>query len=227
MLNWLGSYAVSSIGKKVTMALSGLALVGFLVTHLSGNLLLYKGDDGRAFELYAQKLHDLGPLLLVAEFGLIALFGAHIFLAARTTLENRRARTSRYAVATNHGERTFASSSMPITGLVILLFLIVHLINFRFDSAFKDKFAHGEGAVEGVGSANMVWSQLAGPVEALLYLVGVIALTIHLVHAIPSALQTLGVSHPHLNPWLRKLGIGLALLLGLGFASLPVAALVR
>ena len=227
MLNWLGSYAASSIGKKVTMALSGLALVGFLIAHLTGNLLLYKADEGRAFELYAQKLHDLGPLLLVAEFGLIALFGTHIFLAARTTLENRRARTSRYAVATNHGERNLASSSMPITGLVILLFLILHLLDFRFDSTFKDKFLHGEEALEGVGAANIVWAELAGPVEALLYLVGVIALTIHLIHAIPSALQTLGVNHPHLNPWLRKLGMGLAVVLGLGFASLPVAALIR
>ncbi|QDU67547.1 succinate dehydrogenase cytochrome b subunit [Engelhardtia mirabilis] len=214
MVTWLQTFVRSSVGKKACMAISGLLLVGFLVAHLAGNLTLFLPDDGAAFDAYAQKLHDLGPLLYVAEVGLLALFVVHIAFAAWTTIGNRKARTSRYAVQPDHGERTVASSTMPITGLIVLLFLIVHLIHFRLDERFEQ------------GPFDLVEGTLAGPIAALIYIVGVLALTLHLTHAIGSALQTLGVNHPRWSPLLRRAGVGLALILGLGFLSIPIYALI-
>ena len=226
MVSWLGRLFASSIGKKVAMALTGLLLVGFLVAHLAGNLLLFKDDGGAAFEAYAQKLHDLGPVLIVLELGLVALFAVHIGFAVRTILDNRRARGgsgSKYAVSASHGAKTLASATMPISGAIVLGFLIVHLVNFRFDEAFKERFT---GDLHGEGSAAIVMDLLAEPLLALVYLVGVAALALHLTHGIKSAFQTLGANHPHLDAWLRPAAVALAVVLGLGFASLPILALL-
>jgi succinate dehydrogenase / fumarate reductase cytochrome b subunit len=223
MFSWIGRYLNSSIGKKTNMAISGLLLVGFLVVHLTGNLLLTAGDEGAKFDGYAQKLHDLGPLLYVAELGLLALFGVHIAFGLRATWENRKARPGKYAVQASHGQKTFASSSMAITGLVVLVFTVLHLLDFRFDSDFKGLF----GENRGVGAADYVLAELAEPLHAAIYLVGVLGLTIHLSHAIQSAFQTLGLRHPKLFGPLRVAALGLTIVLGLGFAALPIYALLQ
>jgi succinate dehydrogenase / fumarate reductase cytochrome b subunit len=215
MLPWLQSFLRSSIGKKASMAVSGLLLVGFLIAHLAGNLTLFADGNGQAFDAYAAQLRSLGPLLLAAELGLLALFLTHIAFAAWTTWQNRRARSSRYALPASHGGRTFASGTMPLTGLVVLFFLVVHLVHFRFDAAFAE------------GPAALVRATLSQPLPAAIYLLGALALTIHLVHAIPSALQTLGWHHPRWTPVLARTGLVLAVVLGLGFASFPVYALLR
>ena len=231
MQRWLKTLLTSSIGKKVSMALTGLLLVGFLIAHLAGNLLLLKGDGGAAFDAYAQKLHDLGPVLLIAELGLVALFGGHIALGLRTWTENRKARRGRYAVDASHGGKTFASATMIWSGLAVLAFLIVHLINFRFDERFKEGLAErealGGGATDRLtGAAGFVADSMAGPVLGVVYVVGVAALTLHLSHAISSALQTLGGNHPRWTPILRHGALGLTGLLGLGFITLPLYFLV-
>jgi succinate dehydrogenase / fumarate reductase cytochrome b subunit len=191
--------------------------------HLTGNLLLTAGDEGAKFDGYAQKLHDLGPLLYVAELGLLALFGVHIAFGLRATWENRKARPGKYAVQASHGQKTFASSSMAITGLVVLVFTVLHLLDFRFDSDFKGLF----GENRGVGAADYVLAELAEPLHAAIYLVGVLGLTIHLSHAIQSAFQTLGLRHPKLFGPLRVAALGLTIVLGLGFAALPIYALLQ
>lgn len=224
MFRWLGSFLASSIGKKALTALTGLLLVGFVLAHLAGNLLLLKGDKGRAFEAYAQKLDDLGPLLIVAELSLVALFGTHIAMALRATLQNRRVRQQPYAHSPGHGGRTFASATMPLTGSFLLLFLVVHLVNFRFDSGFKQRFT---GELNGAGATEQVMASLANPLLAGVYLLAFIALGLHLSHGIQSALQTLGANHPRYTPLLRRGGLILALLLALGFSAISIYALWR
>ncbi len=214
MLQWLGRFLASSIGKKFTMAVTGLLLVGFLVAHLGGNLLLFADADGERFDAYAHGLHALGPLLWAAEAGLLALFGLHVFYAVQTLRDNRRARPQRYAVPSSHGKKTLASASMPLTGAIVLGFLIVHIWHFRLDARFSD------------GPAALVKETLSSPLVAAIYLIGLVALTLHLSHAIQSALRTLGADHPRWSPLLSKLGLGLALLLGLGFAAFPIVALI-
>ena len=212
MLSWFGRFLSTSIGKKTLMALTGLALVGFLVAHLLGNLTLYTGNE--AFNAYAHQLEELGPLLWVAEIGLLVLFSIHIGLALKTSRENKEARTSRYQVRADHGKRSFASSSMLITGLIIGAFLVIHIIDFRVAKLM------GSDSVEDLAVA--VRNRLGSPLGAFLYLVGIAALGVHLRHAISSALQTLGANHPKYNDLIRVVGIGLSVLIAVGFASFPI-----
>ena len=213
MLRWIGNALASSIGRKAVMAVTGLGLVGFLVEHLYGNLKLIPlfgvASGGGDFEEYREHLHDWGWLLKVAEIGLFALFACHIFLALRLTLDNKNARKARYEVRSDKGAKTFGSASMFWTGSVILGFLIVHLLDFRFNAEYQE------------APAATVASELSEPGHAALYILVALAIGTHLSHGLRSAFQSLGASHPRWNPILTLTGYGVSALLTLGFAAIP------
>ncbi len=215
MPSWIGRFLSSSVGKKTVLAVTGLSLVGFLVAHLLGNFSLYTGGI-EGFNEYAAALEDLGGLLMAAEVGLFALFVIHMGLALRIVRENRLARQEAYRVNATMGSSTAASRSMAITGLIVLLFLIVHIIDFRVPTLLGDMDNLGEAVVQ----------RLASPVGATIYLLGILALGLHLRHAIQSALQTLGIQHPNWSPVLRAGAMALAAALALGFASFPIYCLL-
>jgi succinate dehydrogenase / fumarate reductase cytochrome b subunit len=217
-MSWLDRILHSSIGRKALVASTGILLVGFLVVHLAGNLTLFADSTGEAFTNYE---HALGsnPLLPVAEIGLLVLFVVHIGLAVRVTLANREARRQGYAVRATVGRKTFASGTMIVTGVLVLAFLVVHLMDFRVPKLF--------GSDSVANMADAVKARLATPVGGLVYLVGVGALGLHLSHGFKSAFQTLGANHPRYTPWIERLGILLALVFFLGFALFPVYFLVR
>ena len=215
MPSWIGRFLSSSVGKKTVLAVTGLSLVGFLVAHLLGNFSLYTGGI-EGFNEYAAALEDLGGLLMAAEVGLFALFVIHMGLALRIVRENRLARQEAYRVNATMGSSTAASRSMAITGLMVLLFLIVHIIDFRVPTLLGDMDNLGEAVVQ----------RLASPVGATIYLLGILALGLHLRHAIQSALQTLGIQHPNWSPFLRAGAMALAAALALGFASFPIYCLL-
>ena len=199
----------SSVGKKIVMGLTGLLLVGFLIEHLHGNLKLFEDSSGESFNAYVEFLQSFGPLLLVAELGLAALFLCHIALAVRLTLENIQARKQKYVVRSNRGAQTFGSVTMFFTGALITGYLVKHLYDFRFDSVFFDD------------PAAAVKRTLSQPQHGLAYLAAAIVLGVHLSHGFRSAFQSIGLSHPRLNPLLEKLGYGLAALFAIGFAAFP------
>jgi len=190
------------------MACTGLLLIGFLIAHLAGNLSLYKGEG--AFDEYA---HFIGGLevLPLAEAGLALLFLVHIYMAVRTTIENRSARPIKYGITGTHGKKTASSTTMFLTGLVILGFLIKHLWDFRLHKAAFE-----------VAPEEVVRTTLGQPLTAVVYLLGVTALGLHLFHAFASAFQTLGVNHPKYTPALTWIGRVLAVVVALGFASFPL-----
>lgn len=199
----------SSIGKKITVALAGLLLVGFLVTHLAGNLLMFVGGD--AFNKYAEALEH-NPLLPVAELGLVALFLLHIVMSARATLANRAARPEGYAVYEGKGARTPGSRTMAVTGTLILLFVVVHVATFKYKV----------GGAKGAELFEHVVNWFANPWYSGFYVLAVLGVGLHLSHGLQSALQTFGVNHPRYTPLVKKAGLGLAALITLGFASLPL-----
>ncbi len=214
MSSRLGAFLGSSIGKKTLMSLTGLGLVVFLIAHLAGNLTLYADGTGETYAAYAQKLKDLGPGLWFMELGLAAMFVAHIALAFRTSMENREARKSRYRVRGTKGEANLPNSSMLITGTVVLVFLVIHLLDFRFSEGLAPPHADV--------LAPKVVDRLASFTGAAIYLIGGVAVLIHLGHAFRSALRTLGVHHPQYENLIKRTGTGLAVALGLGFVSFPV-----
>ena len=112
------------------MGLSGLFLIGFLLAHLSGNLLLFKNDDGVAFNEYT-KFMTTNPLIKVAEWVLFGGFIVHIVWAIRLSVENKKARPQGYAYSGGKsGSSTWTSRSMTLTGLIVLSFLVIHLAMF-------------------------------------------------------------------------------------------------
>jgi succinate dehydrogenase / fumarate reductase cytochrome b subunit len=199
----------SSIGKKIMVALAGLLLCGFLVTHLLGNLFLFVGAP--AFNHYATTLEH-NPLLPLAEIGLAALFLVHIALATRAWLANRAARPIGYQSYSGKGARTPGSRSMAVTGSLVLAFLIIHLRSFRF----------AEKTIREADMYQLVTSAFTSPLYAGFYVLALIGLGLHLSHGFQSAFQTLGVNHPRYTPTIKRLGLAFAVLIALGFASMPI-----
>ncbi len=211
MLRWLGNALTSSVGRKLVMGLTGLLLVGFLVEHLIGNLTLFQDSDGAAFEAYKHNLESFGPLLTVAEIGLFLVFGAHIVIALKLSVENREARRSRYAIRSNRGKANAASLSMLITGSLILIYLVKHvLFDFRFHTGYQTTPAH------------TVKETLSRPLTGFFYLAAMGILGLHLAHGFRSAFQSLGISHPKLDPLLERGGLAVAVILAVGFAAFPI-----
>ena len=210
MIDWLAKLFGSSIGKKLVMAVTGLLLIGFLILHLAENLLLYADREGATFDGYVHGLTSFSWLPL-AELALAALFLVHIVQALRVSLQNRATRRTPYALEPGHGGRTLASSTILVTGSVVLLFLILHLVQFRFGPA-----------AEREQLSTLVKSEFQKPIVLAVYLLGLTALAIHLSHGFQSALQTLGLAHPRYTPLVRRFSVLLAILLALGFATFPV-----
>jgi len=209
----------SSIGKKFVMGLTGLLLVGFVLVHLLGNLLLYVGFE--KYNHYAHALHSKPVLIMVAEIGLLLLFSAHIYLAFYTTRENRRARPQGYAMKKSKQGQTAATPSalMFISGAIILGFVLLHLADFRFEL-----HNHGDFGEE---PADKALRLLQDPISAAVYFLGSLFLGWHLLHGFQSGFQTLGLNHSKYTPWIKRIGIVLAILLGIGFASFPTWAILK
>lgn len=204
----------TSVGQKVLMALTGLALCGFLVAHLAGNLNLFAGEE--AFNGYAEKLHSLGPLLAAAETGLFAMFLVHICLAISTMAMSRRARRSRYEeVQSKQGGAVLpmggASNLMLVTGLIILAYLVLHILdmklNFRSFATADNKFV-------------LVRTVLSDVPTAIFYVVALVALGVHLTHGVRSAFQTLGISHRGFSKLIEIGCVSFAWVVAVGFMSL-------
>jgi succinate dehydrogenase / fumarate reductase cytochrome b subunit len=210
-MGWIGSLYRSSIGKKSIMAASGLLLSLFLLTHLLGNSVIFLGRD--AFNAYAEKLHSVGALIYLFEAGLLTLFFIHIITGIILYLENLQARPSRYSVNTSEGGRSWGSRTMPYTGVIILVFIIVHLLNFHF----TDK---------NVPVADLVRELLSRPGLALFYIFSLLAVALHLSHGIWSLFQSIGFSHDKYNQLLLKGALAFSLLVGTVFILIPLLALV-
>ena len=190
------------------MALTGLGFCVFLFGHLAGNLSIYGGKD--AFNSYADHLHALGPLLTVAEIGLLLFAAVHVLSGTLLFLGNLRARPQRYAMKKSAGGRTIGSRTMPYTGFLVLLFVIFHLMNFHFvDKTNTTIF-------------QIVKNAFSDPVYVGIYVAAMIVVGIHVSHGLWSAFQTLGANHPKYMPPIRALGICFSLVVGLGFGFLPI-----
>jgi succinate dehydrogenase / fumarate reductase cytochrome b subunit len=211
---WVRRFYASAIGMKVVMALTGLVMVGYLVVHLLGNLLVFAGSS--SINRYAEFLRGSLPLLWGTRAVLLLSLVLHVHAALALTRLAARARPERY-----HGLKpqasTHAARLMRVGGVVLLAFVIFHLLHLTTGSVHPD-FLPGDvyrNIVLGLGVA---------PVAGF-YLVAMVALALHLQHGVWSLFQTLGFAHPHLDGVRRGLARGLAVVLGVGFAIIPIAVL--
>jgi succinate dehydrogenase / fumarate reductase cytochrome b subunit len=207
-MNWLTGTLGSSIGKKLMMAITGLSFCGFLAAHLAGNLTIYGGKE--AFNGYAEHLHSLGPLLTVAELGLLTLFLIHIITGVMLFLQNLKARPVRYKINKRAGGRTIGSATMIYTGAALLAFIVFHLINFHFvDKSNTTIF-------------NIVSEAFSSTSYVAIYILAMVIAAIHVSHGFWSAFQTIGANHPKYMPTIQTLGIVFAVAIGIGFGFLPI-----
>jgi len=172
------------------MAVSGLLLILFLVVHAAGNAAIFFGSH--AFQTYADTLHSLPVVVFIFGLGLLIVLLTHIIIGIQLFLQNRKESTSRYAVSTRVCENTFASSTMPYTGLLLLLFIIIHVFGFGINPTEIEVSA-------------LVKDLLSNFFYGLFYLFSFCVLAVHLSHGFWSMLQTFGVNHPRYNDGIAKL----------------------
>lgn len=216
---------VTTVAKELWVAVSGLALVLFVIAHLAGNFILFAGPD--AFNAYSRHLHSLGVLLWLARFGLIAAFATHAILTVWLFLANRAARKTPYAVNNHMGGTDLAKLTMIYSGAVVLVFVALHLQDFTFRNT--------EGAVGAIvagppGSSNLglyglVWNSFSKPSHAIFYVVCVWALGLHLSNVISTIWVTLGVLTDAATPRVNLLARVIGVLVALGFSSIPIYVL--
>ena len=207
-MNWLVKTFTSSVGKKFLMMITGFSFIGFIIVHLAGNLTIYGGQQ--MFLAYSEHLHAYGPLLNVAELALLGLALLHVITGASLFLQNRSARPVRYHRDRQAGGRTWASVTMPYTGLLILLFVIWHLVNFHFADRTNATIY------------DIVSSAFQNPLYVLGYVISMGIVALHISHGFWSAFQTLGANHPKFMPFINRVGLALSIIVGVGFGSIPI-----
>lgn len=207
-MNWFADAFGTSIGKKLLMAITGFGFLGFIFAHLAGNLTLYLGKD--AFMAYVTYLHGFDPLIVAVEILLLILAIVHVGTGLLLFLQNRKARPGRYAVNKSGGGRTIGSATMPYTGFLILLFVILHLKQFHFIDTTSQTIH------------DIATSTLTTPLFAVIYMAAVILVAIHIRHGFWSLFQTLGWNHEKYMPLITKVGILFAIAVALGFGFIPV-----
>lgn len=215
------AYWNSSIGKKLVVAVTGLAMVLFLAAHLTGNLLMYAGKE--AFDEYAKFLHEAGhgSLIWVARVGLLVVVVLHVWATILLTRENRAARQQYEFQATIQASKS--SRIMVWSGLTVLAFIVFHILHFtvRTNSHLAEiaKESPYEMVIAGFSG---------GFLQVLVVLFYVTALTLlcsHISHGVASMFQTLGFRSKKSAGLIRSISLGYAVVIWVGFVSIPVAIL--
>ena len=205
----------SSVGTKLLIALTGLALVGFLIVHLAGNLLLFFGPA--KFNDYAHAL-IANPLVVPAELGLLAIFILHVVKAISNFFGNRRARTEPYETkvwAGGPSRKSWASTTMILSGLLTLIFVPFHLITFKYGP----HYASAEAGVRDL--FRLVVEVFQSPFYTFFYVVSMLILGMHLRHGVSSSLQSLGLIPARWTRVFLVAGWLLAIGVAAGFVIIP------
>lgn len=212
----MSHYLKSTIGRKQVMGVTGLGLSIFVLSHMLGNLLIFVGPE--SYNTYAHNLVT-NPLIYIAEAGLLGIFVAHVFMAITLNFKNKSARGSTYAFTPNGDKAaSFASKTMIHQGIVILVFVILHLNTFKLGTIYDVNY----GGVDMRDLHRLVIEVFQAPMYTVFYIVCLIILGFHLSHGLASAIQTLGFNHPKYTPCIEKISVLYGLVIAIGFISQPV-----
>ncbi|MFH0761567.1 MAG: succinate dehydrogenase cytochrome b subunit [Bacteroidota bacterium] len=219
----MSTFLNSSIGKKFLMSITGLFLITFLLVHLTMNSLILFDSTG---ELYNKAAHWMGtnPIIRIVEPVLAIGFILHIIYAGILTLLNQWARPVGYDKQNLWKSSTWASRNMFVLGSVVLIFLVIHISNFFWKMKFTGSELLDQGATDGVENAYLLvttffidWWWID-----LVYILGALALGLHLTHAFWAAFQTLGWSNTKWRKRLDILGLIYTILVAGGFGLIPI-----
>jgi succinate dehydrogenase / fumarate reductase cytochrome b subunit len=223
-LDWFVGFLTSSIGKKLLMSLTGIFLILFLPVHLIGNLQLLNQDSGISFNLYAYFMTH-NPLIKAVSYLLYFSILLHTIQGILLWRKNRIARGSvSYAVKALRGKDTNvkAASNMAWLGIIILVFILIHLYQFWLQMKLGNVPLV---SIEGVEYKNLyepVMRAFSDVTFVVFYVFSMLVIGIHLNHGFQSAFQTLGLNHKKYTPFIKSLGIVYSLIIPFGFAMIPV-----
>lgn len=217
----------TAVGKKYVMAISGIAMMGFVLFHMLGNLKMYFGAE--ALDHYAEFLQMLlypilpkNAMLWILRGGLLSMLLLHLHAAWSLTQLNRHARPVKYQGARDYQVAKFASRTMRWTGIIVLAYLAWHLLDFTAGTVnavgTDGSFVRGE-------VYNNVVRSLDRPVVAAFYVLANILLGIHLFHGAWSIFQSLGWNNPRFNNWRRGFATAFATIIVVGNVSFPIAVI--
>jgi succinate dehydrogenase / fumarate reductase cytochrome b subunit len=209
----------SSVGKKIIMGVTGLILVGFVISHVASNLLVFQGPGG--IDAYAAFLRSTGKLLWIARAGLIITAILHIDAAYQLTVRARASRPQGYARRSPQVS-TWGARSMRWGGVLLLAFIIFHLLHFTFGTVHPSHPDFNHSTVY----ANLL-TGFSSPWVVLFYEIAMVALGLHLYHGTVAMIMSLGGSHPRYTPLWRKVATVTALLVAGGFMVIPLAIYFR
>jgi succinate dehydrogenase / fumarate reductase cytochrome b subunit len=225
-MGWVGRFIRSSIGAKFVLAVTGILLFLFVVAHLLGNLQVFAGQD--KLNHYAETLRSLGPLLLIARLGMVALTVVHVAAALRVHRQNEAARPIPYLKQASRQIRP-QTRFMVTSGLVVLGYALFHLAHFTWGKVYPTYFNAVEKLADG-SERHDVYAMLVLGFQvwwlSLVYLVAMFFLAFHLAHGLSSVPQTFGWNHGKYQLAFKLLGPVVAALIFLGYASIPVAVLI-
>jgi len=220
-MSWITDVYRSAMAKKAVMAVTGIMLFGFVLTHMAGNLKLYQGPE--KLNRYAEGLREIGMPILgrgealwIMRGGLIVAVVLHILAAYQLTLINRQARPEGYA-KTRPQASTYASRTMRWGGVIIALFVVYHLLHLTFGGVHHD-FKPGD-------VYHNVVTGFSNPLISGFYILAQVALALHLYHGLWSLFQSLGWSGPRLNLFRRRFAAAFAIVIAVGNISFPLAVL--
>lgn len=198
------------------MGVLGLLLCGFALVHMTGNFLVFRGED--QFNAYGEFLHHL-PAFRFIELSLAALFIVHIVMGLVLAVQNSRARPEGYAVKKAAGGATLGSSTMAYTGTYFILFLVLHLLNIRFGILPQ--------VADSMEDYGIVANVLANPIWATFYVVSALVLGLHLSHGLQSSFQSLGFYDREYTPLLKKISILYGIVIAVGYSAIALFMLVK
>jgi succinate dehydrogenase / fumarate reductase cytochrome b subunit len=207
----------STVGKKIVMAVTGVILFGFVIAHLLGNLQVFEGPA--KLNAYGAFLHSIGEILWPLRVILLISVTLHIVATVQLALRKKRARPIQYsrrqAIASSYASRT-----MYWSGPIVLAFIIFHLLHLTAGYIHPGA-AYIEGDVyHNVVSGFQVWW------VSLSYIVAISLLGLHLRHGLWSMLQSVGIHQPEHTAALKQAALLIALLIVLGYISIPISVLL-
>jgi succinate dehydrogenase / fumarate reductase cytochrome b subunit len=207
----------AAIGKKIVMGVTGLIGIGFVIAHMSGNLLAFRGPD--AINAYAHFLASTGELLWILRIVLIVAVVLHVVAAYQLTMQNRAARPYDYAKRESQVS-TWAARTMRWGGVLLLIFIVLHIMHFTNPGWRPEGVFDKADVYTNIVMSFRIWW------ITLFYVAAMIALGLHLYHGAWSSVRSLGAAQPTERPLHRTVALAVAIIVWLGFTAVPVAVFV-
>jgi succinate dehydrogenase / fumarate reductase cytochrome b subunit len=204
---------LSSIVRKFIMALSGLFLIIFLITHLVINSLTLASSK----DLFNEAAHFMAtnPIIYAMQYVLALGFIIHIGMGIKLTIQNKRARSQEYVYNKMSKNTDLSSRSMIVSGGLVIVFLALHLRDYFYQMKFV-------GLPEGTTDYDLVVNLFTNPYYTAVYVIAFIVLGIHLNHGFKSAFQSMGANHKKYNPLIKIVSTAYSIVIALGFSTIAI-----